>query len=133
MPITSRFDEALGCTIAVWQGDVTIRDTDRQLMHLSSDANWPPETHLIDGTAIETLILPDPELVELLFEGTNVLRAAVVRPDLLDDALREYTAGVEFTTFTDRAAACAYLGLDSAAVEAVIEDLRQEIALSPSC
>jgi hypothetical protein len=97
-------------------------------MRLSSDADWPPgPRHLIDGTTIDTLFLPDPELVELLFEGTNVRRAAVVRPDFVDDALREYTAAVQFTTFTDHAAACAYLGLDAAAVDTVIEGLKHDL------
>jgi hypothetical protein len=110
---------------------VTARETNRQLLRLASDADWPPGgLHLIDGTTIDTMSLPDPELVDLLFEGTNVLRAAVLRADLLDDALREYAARVKFATFTDRDAACAYLGLDSIAIRAVTENLGQE--LSPS-
>jgi hypothetical protein len=132
MPIAYRLDKALGCTIAVWQGDVTTRETDRQLMRLSSDVDWPPgPRHLIDGTTIDTMSLPDPELVNLLFEGTNVLRAAVVRPDLLEE-LRDYAPSVEFTTFTDRAAAYAFLGLDPTPVQAVIDELRHGLSPLPS-
>jgi hypothetical protein len=102
-------------------------------MRLSADADWPPGgRHLIDGTTADSISLPDPELVELLFEGTEVRRAAVVRPELADDELRAYTAALDFTTFTDRNAACAYLGVDSVAVDAVIEELRQELSSPPS-
>jgi hypothetical protein len=136
MPITYRADKELGCTVAVWDGDLTSEDMHSQLIRLASDTDWPPgPRHLIDGTTLATVIVPDPELVELLYEGTNLMGktriALLVRPDFFDAPRPVYdVANDEFdaTTFTDLESACEYLGLSTSAVRSVIAELREQLA-----
>jgi len=133
MSILYRADSALGCTIAIWDGDITGEDARKHLVRLASDPNWPPGSlHLADLTTTSTVAIPDPELVELLFEGSNLAKelriAVVVRPDSLGDTNARYDTSMgtmNAATFTDPDAACAYLNLDSRQVAAVIEHLRQ--------
>jgi hypothetical protein len=135
MPIVYRADRNLGCTIVVWDGDLTTRDMQRQLRQLSADPDWPAgPRHLVDATTIGTVTMPEPDLLELLYHGTNVVRemriAAVVRPGFADDAGVPYkTASHEFhiAPFTDVGAASEYLSLDSTAVRAMIDDLRRQL------
>ena len=64
---------AIGCTIAVWDGNLTSEDMQQQMLRLASDPEWPPgPRQLVDGTTLGTVILPDPELLELLYEGTKL-------------------------------------------------------------
>jgi hypothetical protein len=136
MPIVYRADRALGCTIVVWDGDLTSRDMQQQLRRMSADPDWPPgPRHLVDSTTIGTVSMPEPDLLELLYEGTNLLRqmrvAAIVRPDLVAAAGVPYkTATHEFhvATFADLRPASEYLGLNFTAVQTVIEELRRQIS-----
>jgi hypothetical protein len=133
MSILYRADRALGCTIAIWDGDITGEDARKHLVRLASDPNWPPgPLHLADLTTTTTVAIPEPELVELLFEGSNLAKelsiAVVVRSEFLGDANARYDTSMgvmNAATFTDLDAACAYLELDSREVAAVIEDLRR--------
>jgi hypothetical protein len=133
MSILYRADRALGCTIAIWDGDITGEDARKHLVRLASDPNWPPGSlHLADLTTTSTVAIPEPELVELLFEGSNLAKelsiAVVVRSEFLGDTNARYDTSMgamSAATFTDLDAACAYLKLDSRAVAAVIEHLRQ--------
>jgi hypothetical protein len=139
MPIVYGVDTALGCTIAIWDGDLTSEDMHQQLMRLANDPAWPPGPHhLVDATSLGTVIIPDPELLELLYEGTNLVKemriAIVLPPDSIDAATRyESTAGAfDAARFTDLASACAYLGLNARAVQAFVDRLRQTLPSSPS-
>ena len=133
MSILYRADRALGCTIAIWDGDITGEDARKHLVRLASDPNWPPGSlHLADLTTTSTVAIPDPELVELLFEGSNLAKelsiAVVVRSEFLGDSDARYDTSMgamNAATFTDLDAACAYLNLDSRDVAAVIEELRK--------
>jgi hypothetical protein len=135
MTIVYRANRAVGCTVVVWDGDVTSRDMQRQLRQLSGDPDWPPgPRHLVDATTIGNGTMPEPDLLELLYKGTNVIAemrvAAVVRPEFAAQAGVPYkTATHEFhvATFTDLDPASAYLGVDAAAIQAVINELRQPL------
>src|SRR5262245_28482817 len=62
MPILHKAHTALGCTIAVWHGTLTSEDMTQQLMRLADDPEWPPGPHhLVDGTTLEAVAIPDPE------------------------------------------------------------------------
>jgi hypothetical protein len=140
MPIVYRADKTHGCSIAVWDGDLTSDDMQQQLIRLASDPEWPPGPHhLVDGTTLRTVIIPDPELLDLLFEGTNLVQqiriAVVVRSDFLDAATEQYRSAAEAfdaATFTDLDSACAYLDLSTAAIRSAIERLRRQLPESPS-
>ncbi len=132
MPIRYRADRALGCTIAVWNGDITGEDALQHVFRLAEDGNWPPGSlHLADLTTVATVSIPDPELVDLLFEGTTLAAdiriAVIVRPDFVSTVDTRYDTSMgtmNAATFTDLTAACDYLRLDSRDVAAVIEALR---------
>jgi hypothetical protein len=81
-------------------------------------------------------MIPDPELLELLYEGTNLVQqtriAVVIRPDFVDDETRtQFMAArdaFDAATFTDLESACAYLGVSASVVGAVIEELRRDLS-----
>src|SRR5262245_13558392 len=138
MPIVYRADKALGCTIAIWDGDLTGDEMREQLVRLASDPDWPlGPSHLIDATTIGTVILPDPELVDLLYEGTRLARksriAVLLSADFFDADRPLYeNAATEFdaATFTELDRACSYLGLHVTEVQLSLEQLRAELAES---
>jgi hypothetical protein len=132
MSIRYRADRALGCTIAVWDGPITGEDARKHLVQLASDRDWPPgPLHLADLATTTAVSIPDPELVELLFEGGTLageIRIAVVmRPDFLGEVDARYDMSIgamNAVTFVELGAACAYLDVDSGAVSAIIQELR---------
>jgi hypothetical protein len=136
MPIGHRAVAALGCTIAVWDGNLTSEDMSQQLIRLASDPAWPPgPSHLVDATTLEDVIILDPQLLELLYEGTQLVQrirvAVVARPDFLDETRAHFHTAVEAfdaATFTDVETACAYLAVSPAAVSDVIDELRREFS-----
>ena len=134
MSIRYRAERALGCTIAVWDGDITGDDALQHVFRIAGDPDWPPgPRHLADLTTVGTVTIPDPELVEILFEGTNLtaeIRIAVIlRPDFVStaaDARFETSMGtMNAATFVELDAACQYLALNSRDVAAIIEALRR--------
>src|SRR5262245_34257175 len=127
MPVNYRADRTIACTIAVWDGDLTSEDMQQQLIRLANDPDWPPgPRHLLDLTTLGTVIIPDPELLELLYEGTDLVQqmriAIVVRPDFLDDETRTRfdiaRDAFDAATFTGLDSACAYLGVTASTVRA---------------
>ena len=135
MGIAYRADRSLGCTVSVWDGTVTAADVRHHLIRLAGDNDWPPgRLHLTDLTTITKATVPDPELVDLLYEGTNAAEklkvAVVVRSDpRFAPELRYANAAEELAaiTFVDLAVACAYLGVSQDAIQATISELRQEL------
>jgi hypothetical protein len=135
MGIGYRADRALGCTIAVWDGDISAADARNHLVRLARDPDWPPGScHLTDLRTIRAIVMPDPELVELLLEGSNLvknMRIAVIVPAEFPARSEErYETSMnqmQAATFTDLDAACEYLGRDSTDVASVLEQVRQEL------
>ena len=136
MGIAYRADRLHGCTVSIWDGDVTAEDVRRHLGSLAADNNWPAgRAHLTDLTTMTSADVPDPELLDLLYEGTTLaddLRiAVVVRSEPSFETMHRYeiaTDKISATTFHDLAPACAYLGLNAPAVQAMLAELRQELA-----
>jgi hypothetical protein len=133
MPIRYRADSGLGCTIAIWDGDITAQDAHQHLLQLASDPDWPPGSlHLADLTTVGNITMPDAELVELLFEGSNLAGAiriaVVVREHFIsykvDTRYEPAMNQMQAETFTDLAGACAYLDLDLNDVASIVEQLR---------
>jgi hypothetical protein len=135
MGIAYRADRPLGCTISVWDGSISPADVQEHLIAIAGDRDWPPgPLHLTDLTTIVEATIPDAQLVDLLYEGTNLAEelkvAVVVRADFPSTRdLRFASAAREMraTTFADFTSACAYLGVDAASVQATVEDLRTEL------
>jgi len=135
MGIAYRADRLLGCTTSIWDGDIDAEDVQQHLITLAGDPDWPPgRLHLTDLTTVGDVTVPDPDLLALLYEGTNLSEelqvAVVVRSDFPPEPGPRFasaTSQMSATTFTDVAGACAHLGVDAAVVQATIEDLREEL------
>jgi hypothetical protein len=133
--IAYRVDQSVGCTTSVWDGNIGPGDIQQHLLVLAADREWPPgPLHLTDLTTITRADIPDPELLDLLYEGTNLSEdlkvAVVVRPEFLRSSDPQFTsaaAEMRATTFTDLDPACAYLGIDPAATRATISEIRAEL------
>ena len=135
MGIAYRADRALGCTTSVWDGSIGAADVRQHLLRLAEDREWPPgRLHLTDLTTITDATVPDAELLDLLYEGTNLAEelevAVVVRADFPGSTdLRFASAAREMraASFTDLVLACAHLGIPASGAQATIRELREEL------
>ena len=135
MGIAYRVDPSTGCTTSVWDGNIGPGDVQQHLLLLAADRGWPPgPLHLTDLTTITRADIPDPELLDLLYEGTNLAEelkvAVVVHPEFLRSSGPQFTtaaSAMRAMTFTDLDPACAHLGIDAAAARVAISDLREEL------
>ena len=135
MSIAYRLDRALGFTLVVWHGDVTAQDTVDHLVELAADRQWPPGRLLLtDITSARRVTLPDPQLLDLLLEGTDlrerlekvvVVPAAILRGQTIEKAATSLR--MDAKPFGDLDAACRHLGLATATVRAQIDELRDEL------
>ncbi|HWS48234.1 MAG TPA: hypothetical protein VN636_20385 [Acidimicrobiia bacterium] len=136
MAIVYRTLPSLGCTVSVWDGDVSDKDVREHLIRLAGDPDWPPgNLNFTDLTSVRAARIPDPELVELLYEETNLaaeLKVAVLMPgdDRLGPQLDYGTApqSLATVTFTDFAAACAFLDVPEEPIRTTISRLRRQLA-----
>lgn len=116
MGIVYRIDQALDCTIVVWDGDITADDHVHHLLRLAADPDWPPARHLTDLTTVGEVMLPDPLLMDALVEGTpirdEIAKVIIVRPGFLCEHWIQ-DSGASVTGLpevcTNVAAACASL------------------------
>jgi hypothetical protein len=126
----------LGLTIVVWHGDVTEDDSVNHLVHLAEDPHWPPGLlHLTDMRTVGNVTLPDPELLELLFDGSHwrdedlekvvIVAAELLRSTTVEDAATAF--GMNATVFGDVASACAHLRIDATPMVGALDELRSEI------
>jgi hypothetical protein len=124
----------------MWHGILTSEDMRQQLLRLASDPDWPPgPSHLIDGTTLETVVIPDPELIALLYEGHNRVKktrlALVVSPEFFETERLAYQAASDVfdaATFTDLERACTFLDLTPGLIRPLLDELRDQLADSRS-
>jgi hypothetical protein len=135
MGIAYRIAEALDCTVVVWDGNITKEEHAEHLVRLAADTQWPPGGfHLTDLTTVTNVTLPDPELVDVLIEGTqmreHVEKVIIVRPAFLRATCIEESGaalGGIPKQFSDLDRACAHLGVSAGTVRATIDELREEL------
>jgi hypothetical protein len=135
MGIGYRIDPDLGLTVVVWDGRVTAEDCRCHLTALTEDTRWPPGPRQItDVTSLRDFGLPDPELVDILVEGLDVLGdlklVVVVTPgDLYPKSEARFKATRDPATmiFTDVDRASRYLDVDEARVRAMVDEVREEL------
>jgi hypothetical protein len=135
MGIGYRINTDLGLTVVVWHGTVTDEDCRRHLITLAEDTRWPPGPRQIaDLTTLRNFAMPDPELVEILVEGLQVLDdlnlVLVMTPDDLYPK-REARFKAQRTKakmiFTDLDRASRFLEVDEATVRAMVDEAREEL------
>jgi len=134
--IAHRLLPDLGLTVVVWHGEVTADDSAYHLVRLADEPCWPPGSlHLTDMRTVTTVTLPDPELLELMFEGSHwrdedLKKVVIVSAELLRNTRVQDSAaalGMNADVFGDVANACAHLRIDPIATAALLEELRSEI------
>ena len=136
MAIGYRLDKALGLTLVVWHGAVTASDAEDHVRGLFDDPEWPPgPRHLLDATSVTAVpIIANTKLVDLAVNAVEAkrVRFAVVQNMATDDASffeREATErGLsQVIVFGGLANVCAWLGLNLAATQASVDDLRRSL------
>ena len=135
MGIVHRAEPLVGCTFGVWDGEVTADEVREHLVRLAGDRDWPAgHGHLTDLTTLARAPVPDPEVLDALYEGTSLgddLKVAVVVPaGFPSDTDLSYTTATEVLaarSFSDLEPACAFLGVDVARARVVLDELRQEL------
>ncbi len=132
MGIAFRVLVDVGCTVSVWDGEVTAAEARDHVVQLADSADWPPgPLHLTDVSTLRRGVIPDADLVGLLYEGTRltadlkvaVLVAAGALPTN-DLRFKAATAALFATAFDDLDAACAYLGVPHRTIAATLAELR---------
>ena len=135
MGILHRVVPDLGLTVVLWYDAITDEESVEHLVRLAADPEWRPGLpHLTDMRTVTSVTLPDPELVELLFEGSHwrdedFVQVVVVSPALLQTTTVQDNAaslGMNAKPFGDIAAACARLEVDPIRVSATLAELRSE-------
>ena len=104
-------------------------------MRIAEDPDWPPgRLHLTDLSTVGTAAIPDTQLVELLYEGTNLGEelklAVVVRDEFAAGGDVRFASGLkqlEGAVFANLNAACEYLGVDTQTVREITGELRTEL------
>lgn len=139
MGIAHRAEPSVGCTFDVWDGEVSTEDVREHLVRLAVDRDWPAgQGHLTDLTTLAKATVPEPEVLDALYEGTGLghdLKVAVVVPagfpPDIDLSYTTLTEELVAGSFTDVGLACAYLGVDEARARVILDELRQELRRTP--
>jgi hypothetical protein len=140
MGIAHRAEPSVGCTFDVWDGVVSAEDVREHLVRLAGDRDWPAgRGHLTDLTSLATAPVPEPDVLDALYDGTglgNDLKVAVIVPAAFppDIDLRYTTLTEELVarSFIDLGLACAYLGVDEAKARGILDELRRGLRRTPS-
>ena len=126
------------CTFEVWDGDIDEGEVRAHLLRLAEDPEWPPGAlNLVDLSTMGDVTVPDPELVELLREGTiletELKTALVVSPEIIGTNRPQYDEAARatgVTVFTDSHTASEHLGIPPEITQKVLELLRQALSNS---
>jgi hypothetical protein len=135
MGIVHRAEPSVGCTFDVWDGEVGAEDVQQHLVRLADDRCWPAgRAHLTDLTTLASAPVPDPEVLDALYEGTDLADdlkvAVVVSAGVLSDIDLRYatlTDELAARTFPDLGLACAFLGVDEARARVILDELRRSL------
>ena len=136
MGIVHRAEPSVGCTFDVWDGEVGAEDVQEHLVRLADDRCWPAgHAHLTDLTTLASAPVPDPEVLDALYEGTHladdlkvaVIVSAGVLSDIDDLSYATLTDELTAKTFPDLGLACAFLGVDEARARVILDELRRSL------
>ena len=138
-------DKQIGITVTVWDGVVTPEEWRELVRRQDSDADWPTGPGFLGvlSTARGLSAFNDSVVEEMRAvyrrraKQLPRIRSAVVSgrgfgagPQLEADV--EDTSGVRNIMFTDVATACTWLGVDVAAVQPIVDELRAGLRNEPS-
>lgn len=135
MGIAHRAVRAHRCTFEVWHGDIDEAEVRAHLLRLAEDSNWPPGAlNLVDLTTMGKVSIPDPELVDILREGTvlelELKTALVVRAEFLGATPPQYENAARatgVTAFPDLESASKHLEIPTEMSLPIMERLRASL------
>ena len=122
----------------VWDGRVTTDDWRAHLEEVFDDPDWPPGTrNLTDLRSADISSITDVDRADVVTmyephaDKLRGMKSAAVAGDNFD-ASRDFEsqnepAGLSLIVFNDLLNACTWLGVDKAAAQATITELRQEL------
>jgi hypothetical protein len=138
MGIAYRCDTERGLTVTVWDGHVTPDDWRALIAEQDADPAWPTpyllgvfETAHGFATFDEAIMAEMLDVYRARARSLPVLKSAVVAQRYLEGAATIPSAlgdtKVRVITFADLRPACAWLGLDAAQAQRIVDLLRDEI------
>jgi len=138
MGIAYRTDKKLGLTTIVWDGVVTADDWRSHLLEMFADPSWPPGSlSLSDLRAADLSTITGADQAEIVslygprIDDVRGTKSAAVAGDNFEKSSqfesRKEPAGLRLIVFNALLNACIWLGIEEAAAEATIEELRREL------
>ena len=138
MGISYRLDKTLGLMTFVWDGTVTAADWKAHLTEIFADPDWPAGTrNLTDLRSADVSTITPADRAEIVTmyapyaDKVRGMKSAAVAGDNFDVS-REFEnqnepAGLSLIVFNDLLNACTWLGIDKAAAQTTVTELRQEL------
>ena len=138
MGIAYRIDKTIGITTIVWDGLVTADDWRAHLLELFADPDWPPGLLSLTDlrSADVSTITSDDQADVLTMYGPRIddvrgTKSAAVAGDNFEVSSefesRKEPTGLRLIVFNDLLNACIWLGIDEAAAQATIDELRRAL------
>jgi hypothetical protein len=145
MGIAYRCDEGTGLCVSVWDGEVTVDDRHRHIAALAADPQWGARGLLLtDLTGVSAAHRPSAkEVLDAAAEFSAKLAEPVRHAKWAMVANETFVLAQRFSTyleeevprlivFNDLDTACTWLGVDTAASRAVIDELRAGLRAAAS-
>jgi hypothetical protein len=133
------YRNADGVSVAVWAGFVSDEETENHLAQLSRDPDWAKQGRILtDLTGLAEESRPSDDRIAFtaeVFRSQIGQRARAAKWAMVADITFEEATkfGEELAdeaprliVFNDEAAACAWLGVDTNQIEALLKELRHE-------
>ena len=137
MGVAYELDEQLGLTLTVFDGPVTGQEWRDSVAALFSDPRWPPgKLSLTDLRTADASALTAADRAEIIAINGSVaelagMKSAALGGENFEAATaferEDQTSGMRLIVFNDVSTACGWLGIDTAAVNPMIEQLRRRL------
>ena len=122
----------------VWDGTVTVDDWRAHLLEVFADPDWPAGTrNLTDLRSADVSSITPADRLSIVAmyapyaDKVRGMKSAAVAGDNFDVSRdfedQKEPAGLSLIVFNDLLNACTWLGIDKAAAQATITELRQEL------
>jgi hypothetical protein len=136
--IAYRLDKVQGLMTIVWDGQVTAADWREHLEATFDDPDWPPgPRNLSDLRSADISSITSADQAEIVgmyaphLDKVRGMKSAAVAGDNFEPSTefehRNEPPGLSLIVFNDLLNACTWLGIDKAAAQATINELRTEL------
>jgi hypothetical protein len=136
--IAYRFDKSQGLNTIVWDGVITIDDWRAHLEETFADPDWPPGSLSLSdlrSADVSSITTAEQEGIVSMYDGhldaVRGTKSAAVAGDNFavssEFERRKEPSGLRLIIFNDLLNACTWLGIDNAAAQATINELRSQL------